>query len=526
MKSFLTNFILFVICSQLTNAAPSLRPSKAPSPTPTKKPTTSPTTKKPSMSPTVKPTKKPSMFPTVKPTKEPSTKPTRNPTKTPLVPTVKPTKTPTSTPTICSANQSRVISIATMNQMIIAIASHICTEGGGTFTDGNKNCANTNTASLAPIIGGTLRLSFHDSTTYSADDGSSGPDGCLNFDSSDNKGLSTIVADKKKSTTKYSLNDLYTQYSSYCSKADFWALAANVAVLLSGGPDINGRTRPAPTTSPNQNRQPVQCSCIGRKCDITIYTTADVSKPCVDFHYGRIDAQTCTTDEGRLPSSQLSHTHIRDVFTTRLGFTPREIVALMGGHTVGRATLEESQVGFTTAQTNAQNPVPAVSGAWSKQPDRFTIDYFFTITSVNWKHDTHTTLSDGITAFTPAAKTFQWNGGSATIMLNTDLALVWDLNIDPNKPTEVLCSNRNPPSLGGINNPLFGVCSQSSLGYYEHVVAFGDTVNGSGKIAWFAAWSNAWTKMQELGYNIDGTDITGLKGTLYTVTTSNCITNV
>eukprot|EP01041_Mallomonas_annulata_P001192 gene1192-2320_t len=430
----------------------------------------------------------------------------------------------------CPTPKVQAISRSRLNTMIAAIADHICTEGGGSY-DGDRKCIETNTVDLAPQIGGVLRLSFHDAVTYNNTDGSSGPDGCLNFNSRDNIGLSEIWFGNSKPSTKFILFDLYRNYfSSFSSKADFWALASNVAVLLANGPDIYDRK------PPSGSLQKPHCTCVGTYCDIITHPNANTSYPCIAFHFGRKDAFSCLSDEGRLPDSQLDHTHIKDVFTDRLGFTPREIVALMGAHSVGRATLDESQIGFTNAEVYRLNktalnnpPSVPISGAWSDTPDQFTTDFYDNMLSMSWLHDTHTTLADGFTPFYPPAKTFQWsNNKQALLMLNTDLSLIWDIHIDPRDPVQISCKGgHNPLELSANNtNTIFNQCSESTS-YYPYVISFSSLKSNKNTATemFFAAWVNAFTKMQELGYGFKSSTSTikGKKGMLHTVTDASCI---
>ncbi|KAL9257429.1 putative L-ascorbate peroxidase 3, peroxisomal, partial [Drosera capensis] len=64
-------------------------------------------------------------------------------------------------------------------------------------------------------------------------------------------------------------------------------------------------------------------------------------------------------EEGRLPDAQQGASHLREVFY-RMGLSGKDIVALSGAHTLGRAHPERS--GF--------------SGAWTKDPFKFDNSYF------------------------------------------------------------------------------------------------------------------------------------------------------
>jgi len=93
--------------------------------------------------------------------------------------------------------------------------------------------------------------------------------------------------------------------------------------------------------------------------------------PKVPFNLGRIDAADGTRcpAHGRLPDATKDASHLREVFGTRMGFTDREIVALSGGHTLGRC--HASRSGF--------------DGPWTTHPLRFDNEYFINLITRTWK---------------------------------------------------------------------------------------------------------------------------------------------
>jgi len=93
--------------------------------------------------------------------------------------------------------------------------------------------------------------------------------------------------------------------------------------------------------------------------------------PKVPFNFGRTDAPDggrCPGN-GRLPDAAQGADHLRKVFAERMGFTDREIVALSGGHTLGRAHRVRS--GF--------------DGPWTSHPLRFDNEYYTNLLHKTWE---------------------------------------------------------------------------------------------------------------------------------------------
>ncbi|KAL3809438.1 hypothetical protein ACJIZ3_000126 [Penstemon smallii] len=81
--------------------------------------------------------------------------------------------------------------------------------------------------------------------------------------------------------------------------------------------------------------------------------------PEVPFHPGRPDKEEPPL-EGRLPDATKGSDHLRDVFGKQMGLSDQDIVALSGGHTLGRCHKERS--GF--------------EGPWTANPLIFDNSYF------------------------------------------------------------------------------------------------------------------------------------------------------
>jgi L-ascorbate peroxidase len=160
--------------------------------------------------------------------------------------------------------------------------------------------------SCAPIM---LRLAWHDAGTYDVNTKTGGPNGSIRYEEEhthgSNAGLKIAI-------------DLLEPIKAKHPKityADLYQLAGVVAVEVTGGPTV-------------------------------------------DFVPGRKDSSVCPR-EGRLPDAKLGTQHLRDIFY-RMGLSDKDIVALSGGHTLGRAHSDRS--GF--------------EGPWTKEPLKFDNSYF------------------------------------------------------------------------------------------------------------------------------------------------------
>ncbi|CAN6576493.1 unnamed protein product [Malus baccata var. baccata] len=158
----------------------------------------------------------------------------------------------------------------------------------------------------APIV---LRLAWHSAGTFDIHTKTGGPFGTIRHPEElaheANNGLDIAVR---------LLEPIKEQFP-ILSYADFYQLAGVVAVEVTGGPEI-------------------------------------------PFHPGRPDKQE-PPPEGRLPDATKGSDHLRDVFG-HMGLSDKDIVALSGGHTLGRCHKERS--GF--------------EGPWTTNPLIFDNSYF------------------------------------------------------------------------------------------------------------------------------------------------------
>ena len=162
-----------------------------------------------------------------------------------------------------------------------------------------KNCA--------PLM---LRLAWHSAGTFDVSTKTGGPFGTMKCPAElahgANAGLDIAVR----------LLEPIKEQVPTLSYADFYQLAGVVAVEVTGGPEV-------------------------------------------PFHPGREDKPE-PPPEGRLPDATLGSDHLRQVFSTQMGLSDQDIVALSGGHTLGRCHKDRS--GF--------------EGAWTANPLIFDNSYF------------------------------------------------------------------------------------------------------------------------------------------------------
>jgi len=196
-----------------------------------------------------------------------------------------------------------------------------------------------------------VRLAWHASGTYDVCSHTGGSNGAtMRFPPECNHGANAGLAYARERLEAVKRKHPTISY------ADLWTLAGTVAIERMGGPDIRWRR--------------------GRR--------------------DAADGTACPAD-GRLPDASQGNAHTRSIFH-RMGFTDREIVALLGAHALGRCHTDRS----------------GYSGPWTNSPVTFSNDYFVQLLENKW---------------TPK----KWNGphqyedaSGSLMMLPTDLALLDD----------------------------------------------------------------------------------------------------
>lgn len=198
-----------------------------------------------------------------------------------------------------------------------------------------------------------IRLAFHISATWDPATRTGGSNGAtIRFPPEktdvNNKGLDLVI----------SFVEPIKALKADMSYGDMWTLAGVVAVKYLGGPDVVWRPGRVDLTEPKDRVPP----------------------------NGRLPE----SDKGTLPATCQ---HVKDIFG-RMGFTPREAVALCGAHCVGKATTANSKF----------------DGKWVDDNTKFTNVYFKNLVGLTW------TQGPGSGAFVAPGKNL--------IMLPSDMAMV------------------------------------------------------------------------------------------------------
>jgi len=249
-----------------------------------------------------------------------------------------------------------------------------------------------------PLAPKFVRLGFHDCV--------GGCDGCVDMQTEpDNNGLDIPIQALTSIVAKWK-NDLI-------SRADIWALSAMVGAEMT------------------QNREEFRMDYVGRiDCEDTGNVCRNANgnvRPC-RFDLG---------DAREMPGSNLLTHELLDFFSHNFGFTPQEVVALMGAHSIGTASRQNS--GFDG---------PA---GWDDTNDVLDVDYYRKligpgnslndlIDAPNWNQETIRNTGD-------IPDRVQWRRRKTNnvdiIGLNVDIALCRDMSGRTQASGSVSCRFKN-----------------------------------------------------------------------------------
>jgi hypothetical protein len=317
----------------------------------------------------------------------------------------------------------------------------------GTYCNGKVS-----TCAMGDTVGKLVRLAFHDAT------GNGGANGCIDFvNTKANKGLEDAVV---------ALDNMYyaNGYDSIISKADLYVLAANTAIEFATTEATSSRrSLQAPAGDPLVGAPP-DAGAGPSMAPTTFASTLDTPPYILSlpFRYGRVDSYTCN-DAGALPELNYTWTQINGLFGGRMGMNVKEVVAIMGAHSVGRCHYENS--GIDGGHTNSQSS--------------FSNTFYKSFTEGIFRNDNHSDL---------------WvNLGENTIMLMPDVELLFSSNT----MGDGTCAQFNTMEATSFC-PLQAQSSASFVAYANNIDQF------------YANYSTAWQKMTEYGFSdlvveVDGT---------------------
>ena len=135
-------------------------------------------------------------------------------------------------------------------------------------------------------------------------------------------------------------------------------------------------------------------------------------RPEMIIRYGRKDCATSpnSTNDFGFPDAHRGFEHVMAIFRDGMGMSERQVVALIGAHTLGKASPENS--GF--------------QGPWSPPTNRFDNAFYRTLMAApsGWSQN-ELNLNNAPAGFNPR---YQWDSGNngapgSKMMLNTDMVL-------------------------------------------------------------------------------------------------------
>jgi len=279
--------------------------------------------------------------------------------------------------------------------------------------------------------GGIVRLAAHDFMDFDQNapqETIGGSDGCVDFAAADNAGLERVWCDDG-----CPIKDLYDTSYSFMSRADFWVAAANAAIKAS---------------SPTGLQLP--------------------------FRWGRIDRELCPESSSRLPAPS-GCSQIQSTFIDRMGLTWTDAAALMGAHTLGGGSLQNSGHQEIWMDTNAESAV-------------FDKRFYEEIFRRSWFPRENTN----------AGTDWTWGGANREVesmMLHTDICLVFDI---PDGDTQDCCTDASGNCRGFETQcPFADIVRSEAFNAVETFLGGGLNSNDNGPF--YDGFSVAWEKATENG---------------------------
>jgi len=153
----------------------------------------------------------------------------------------------------------------------------------------------------------------------------------------------------------------------------------------------------------------------------------------IQYYYGRKDNTQCDGGSTRLPDGLKGLSHIETVFLTQMGLTMKDAVALIGGHSVGHMSPQNS--GFGLDPTDPRNNGELSDNAWDSTPDELDNRFYAEMLNVKW---------DKTVATSYHQQEYSQPGGR--VLLNTDMSIAFN-----NIPNAIACGGNTNPACSRVS---------------------------------------------------------------------------
>ncbi|KAL7518705.1 hypothetical protein ACHAWX_003515 [Stephanocyclus meneghinianus] len=377
--------------------------------------------------PTPRPTYYPTRWPTPRPTFRIVPKPTRKPISP--QPTMMPTKNPTPLPTSTPSHDRTASNSANSNCFTSSLYDEIDSDISLLkFTISNH-------IERSHFLGGIVRLAAHDFMDYNRFSSVPyGPDGCFDPDHEANMGLPQSVW-----CTSCLLRGLYEAKYQHISRADFWIASANAVIRQT-----------------------------------SLNNTLDLKET---FTWGRVDTESCPGSGNRVPSPNRC-SEVEDTFLGRMGLEWADAVALLGAHSIGRGSADNS----------------GHEGVWVDNADDamvFDKQYYEELFNNAW-HPRN--MGQSVQDWTLDVV----DPENPRMMLNTDLCLVYDIESVNNN-----CCTREGEctTYRARQCPIYSEQDSRRQAANAVVNYIGGSMDSTNNEPFYTAFTAAWVKATNLGWD-------------------------
>jgi len=316
---------------------------------------------------------------------------------------------------------------------------------------------------LGRILGGIVHLVWHDAVEYNPS--------TFNVDGLNSDGcVDKLTVDLEAAIELW--DPIWLEWCSKISRADFWYLAAKVAIETS-----------------------------------TPYVVQDSYSPAHDFahdhywipfNYGRKDKLSCPLAPGTiLPAAEGDASNIKTAIMNKFGLDSGHTVALIGAHTLGGAS--QKALGY--------------DGIWTSRPDQFDNSYFQALYYGEYVRTTGVNPNTNamISQWDAMNTTYSLGNYTSFMLSNPDLSLMF--NVSNCLDGDLYCakfntlsrSNAIPPNACPFSpqNLFPDLNFDSWVRYFieEDDLSPTESRNEPGASRWLTYFASAFSKISEVGYD-------------------------